>query len=88
MADDYERTTALTSSAEAGEAVDIGGGDHIFTKVTKAIYVGTAGTVMVIFKRGDTPVAHKCAAGTILPVRARGIAASGTDAGDMVGWFD
>lgn len=89
MAEPYERATSLTGPAPAGAAVTFESppADFTFSQATRALYVGGAGTVMVLFSEGGAAVPHVCTAGAILPVRATGIAESGTTATDIVGWF-
>lgn len=80
---------SLTSSAIGGEAVAFESPpeDFMFSERTRALYVGGEGTVMVIFAEGDDPVPHVCPSGMQLNVRAVGIAADGTTATGIVGWF-
>lgn len=54
--------------------------------VPKAIYVGTGGTIVLRALDSDQDsVFTNLASGTILPVRARAIRATGTTAADLVG---
>lgn len=55
-------------------------------RVTRAIYVGGAGTVRAVDINGRT-CDFLCVAGTILPISARRIQSAGTDATSMVAMF-
>lgn len=56
------------------------------TSVTKAIYVGTAGHVVLRPLRSITDVTYRnVPAGSYLTVRATHVRATGTTAGDLVG---
>lgn len=55
-------------------------------RVTKGIYVGTAGDLSLLSVEGSTPVTFRnVAAGTVLDVRIRKVLQSGTTAADLVG---
>lgn len=54
--------------------------------VTKGIYVGTGGTLVIVPLRGDQPVSFtNLPSGAILDVRATAVHATGTTAADLVG---
>lgn len=54
--------------------------------VTKGIYIGTGGTVVLVPMRGGAPVTFvNVASGSILDVRATAVHATGTTAADMIG---
>lgn len=56
------------------------------SQVTKAIYVGTSGDVVLVPVLGADPVTFRnVPAGAILDVRVRAIRATGTTAADIVG---
>ncbi|MGF1549199.1 MAG: hypothetical protein ACFBQW_01485 [Sphingomonadaceae bacterium] len=56
-------------------------------RVPKALYVGTGGTI-VLRGKGDADASFvNVADGTILPVRARFVRATGTTAADIVALF-
>jgi len=54
-------------------------------EVTRALYVGIAGDVRVTFVSGATVTFGNVNAGTILPVRAVRVHATGTTASSLVG---
>jgi hypothetical protein len=57
------------------------------TRVTKAIYVGSGGTVVLRAVDGQADVTFRnLGDGQILPVRAAFVRASGTTAGDLIGF--
>ncbi|KLE32167.1 hypothetical protein AAW01_07520 [Aurantiacibacter gangjinensis] len=55
-------------------------------QATKALYVGEGGDVALIAVGNDAPVVFRnVASGSILDVRTRAVAATGTTAADIVG---
>ncbi|MGH8484457.1 MAG: spike base protein, RCAP_Rcc01079 family [Pseudomonas sp.] len=56
-----------------------------FSQATRAIYVGTAGTLAVTLLSGAEISLAGVAAGTILPLRAKRVLATGTTADALVG---
>ncbi len=54
-------------------------------QVTRAIYVGSVGHVVVRMKSGANVSFKNVNSGTVLAVRVRGINATGTTASDLVG---
>ena len=57
-----------------------------FAFLTRGIYVGGAGTVVIV-NADDTTATFECVAGTLLPVQARRVNSTGTDATLMVGLY-
>lgn len=55
------------------------------TNVTRGIYVGVAGDVVVVPQTGSAVTFKNAAAGSILPVRAIRVNSTGTTATDLVG---
>lgn len=53
--------------------------------IPRAIFVGTGGDVSIIAQDDSSPVTLKVQGGTLLPVRAKIIRATGTTATDIVG---
>lgn len=53
-------------------------------QLPRALYVGTTGNVSVIMAGGQSTIFENCAAGTVLPVRAARVRATGTTAGALV----
>lgn len=56
-----------------------------FSQVTRAIWVGGAGNVVVVWSDDTTSTLVGVAAGTLLPVRAKRVNATSTTATSMVG---
>ncbi len=54
-------------------------------QVTRAIYVGTAGHLVVRMKAGATVTFKNVSSGAVLAVRAVGVEGTGTTATDIVG---
>lgn len=54
------------------------------TELPKALYVGTGGTLVLRGADGVPVTFGQVASGTVLPVRARGVHATGTTAGAIV----
>ena len=57
----------------------------VLPSVTRAIYVGSGGDLVVTMKSGVVVTFTGLIAGTILPVRVAAVAASGTTATHLVG---
>ena len=75
---------SLTSPATHGFAVTPN--DTLdLSEATRAIYVGSGGALALRFLSGQTIIFVGVAAGSILPVRADRILATGTTAGSLVG---
>lgn len=55
------------------------------TKVTRSIWVGAAGTVVLVTKGGTTLTFNGCAAGSVIPVRAKIVKSTGTTATGLIG---
>ncbi len=53
-------------------------------RVTRAVHVGSAGTVRVTLMSGAVVTLSGLSAGALLPVRARRVHATGTTASDLV----
>ncbi len=75
---------SLTSPATHGFAVTPS--DTLdLTETTRALYVGSGGTLALRMLSGQTVTFAGIAAGSILPVRADRVLATGTTAGSLVG---
>ncbi len=57
------------------------------TRVTRAIYVGGAGDITLITEKGDEVLFKAVPVGTILPVRASIVKATGTGATFLLGLY-
>ena len=84
LADNVSAPSTHATTVTPSDTVDL-------TNIPKAIYIGGAGDVVVIgvnAPTGATGVTFKAvAAGTILPVRARRLLATGTTATNIVALY-
>jgi hypothetical protein len=55
--------------------------------VSRAIWVGGAGNIVITPTAGGSSVTYTVAAGTILPIRASRVLATGTTATQIVNWY-
>lgn len=54
----------------------------------RALFIGTGGNVSIDTQQGDTAVVHKnIPSGTVLPIGAKRVRATGTTAADIVAWY-
>jgi hypothetical protein len=53
--------------------------------VTKAIFIGTGGTVSILAQNDTVPVTLTVGSGAILPIRAKAVFATGTTATGIIG---
>jgi len=67
-----------------GEAISYGGGDQTLTRASRAIYIGTAGHLVVVMRGGTSLTFSNLAAGTIYPISCTQITASGSTAAGVV----
>lgn len=56
-----------------------------FSAVTRAIYVGGSGDVVIVSNAGSEVTFKNVVAGSMIPIRARGVSATGTTATYLVG---
>jgi hypothetical protein len=78
----YTKAVAITPS----DTVDFGAGTSPEEVLCRAIYVGGAGVVAVVFQDGSV-VNFTCIAGQILPVRAKRVNNTNTTATLMVALY-
>lgn len=72
----------------AGTGFTISKSDSVdFTYLTRAIWVGGAGDVVIVWADGTTSTIVGVAAGTLLPVRAKRVNSTSTTATSMVGLY-
>lgn len=85
MADRFsDNTPSLTGPAT--HAFPITPSDSAgFADVTRGLYCGVAGDIVVVTLSGAVVTFANVAAGTLLPLRATRIAATGTTAGGLIG---
>lgn len=58
-----------------------------FTFVTRGIYVGVGGTIVIVAKEGGAVTYKNAVAGSIIPVRAIRVNSTSTTATDLVGIY-
>lgn len=87
MAEHFEgRAEDVAAPARRGFAITASDAVDLAAE-TRAIYVGSGGTLAVILSSGDTVVLAGLTGGTILPLRISRVLATGTTAGDLVGLY-
>ena len=59
--------------------------DTTLAEVTRALYIGSAGDVALLFASGASVTLSNVPAGTLLPVRVQRVLASGTTASAIIG---
>lgn len=85
MKDDFDaHQTGLTCPAIAATAITPNDSTDL-ANATRAIYVGGAGSLAVVFVEGQSVTFSGVAAGTILPLRLSRVLATGTTATGLVG---
>ncbi|HWA17683.1 MAG TPA: hypothetical protein VG757_01690 [Devosia sp.] len=85
MSDRYAAHTA-SLTAPASNGFDITpDDDEDLPEVVRAIYVGGAGDVAAVLREGATLTFANLPAGSLLPVRASRIKATGTTASGLIG---
>lgn len=85
MKDRFEtRSAGISASAVDGFAITPNDAVEL-DEITRAIFVGTAGDVAIVLASNTELLFKNVASGTILPIRARFINATGTSAGDLLG---
>lgn len=85
MPDRFQNTSpSLSGPATHGFAVtphDV----NLLQETTRALYIGSAGSLAVVLASGATVTFAGVASGTTLPVRAARVMATGTTAADILG---
>lgn len=85
MLDRYATHTA-SFGAPAGHGFPIAPNDATdLEEVTRGLFVGTAGNVAVTMRLGGSVTFKNIPAGSLLPIRATRVLATGTTAGDIIG---
>ncbi len=77
------KVSEQTRSAVGGQSVTI---TTTFANLTRAVYVGTAGNLSVVFSDGSTVTINDAANG-YHPLQLSGINGTGTTAGNVVALF-
>lgn len=73
------RAPVLSGPASGGFAVEPHDTNEL-PRITRALYVGGAGTISMILASGDALTLSNVPAGSLLPVRTRQVLATGTTA--------
>ena len=85
MVDRFQtRAEDQTGGIRRGSAITPNDGADLAAE-TRAIYIGSAGDVAMVLVSGDTVTFAGVPAGTLLPVRAVRVRATGTTAGLLLG---
>ena len=85
MPDRFEHHAAgLDAPAAHGFAITPNDAAEL-AEITRAIYVGAPGHLSLVLLSGAVVTLSNLAGGTVLPVRARQVRATGTTAGSLVG---
>lgn len=85
MTDRFETwTSGMNAPAVHGFAVTPHDSNDL-SEVTRALFVGGGGAIVVMLAQGSTITLAGIAAGTVLPLRARRVLATGTTATAIVG---
>jgi hypothetical protein len=79
--------TKETQSAVGGVAVDVSGGDQAFARTTRAFWVGGAGALAVVMEDGSEITFSGITAGSLMPIQAKSVKQTGTDASSVVALF-
>ncbi|SNS16492.1 hypothetical protein SAMN06295912_10266 [Sphingomonas laterariae] len=88
MADAFATNADAVHAPATRAAAIVPHDSNALTDITKAIYVGSAGDLTVRASRdGADHVWRAVPAGSILPIRASHVRASGTTAADLLGLY-
>ena len=87
-----ERTEIVDSnqqslSLQPNDHVSVVPSDTIDNVPNCPIYVGTGGTITLLFKKSTTAIQYTVADGYIFPCSVRRVLSSGTSATGIVAWF-
>ncbi|MFK5980274.1 MAG: hypothetical protein QM488_15435 [Rhizobiaceae bacterium] len=85
MKDRFEtRSADINGSAVDGFAITPDDASEL-DEITRAIFIGTAGDVAIVLASNTELLFRNVGSGTILPIRARFVKATGTSAADLLG---
>lgn len=85
MQDRYDgHATSLDGPASHGFAVTPNDATDV-AEITRALYIGSGGALAVVLHSGAEATLQNVASGTLLPLRARRVKATGTTATGIVG---
>lgn len=79
-------TTVLDSTLCATDWVAVTP-DVELSPMPRSLFIGTGGDVALVSRRGNTVVHKNVASGTVLSCRPKMVAASGTNATNIVAWY-
>lgn len=82
--DDFESCSSTLSSPPGGGEPVTPSDSTELSKVSRSIYVGVSGHLVVVMKDGTVLTYKNLAAGMLHPIRAKRINATGTTATDIV----
>jgi len=83
--DRYDKhASSLMAPADDGFAITPNDGADL-TRTPRSIYVGGAGNIALITSKGTTVTFTGLAAGSVLPIRANRVLATGTTATNLIG---
>jgi hypothetical protein len=85
MADNFASLAAGLDSPAARTFTITKHDTNEVAEVTRALYVGTGGTLAITDAAGNDTVLVNVASGAILPIRVRRVKATGSTAADIVG---
>ena len=87
MSEKYQgRADDIGAPARGGFAITTSDSADLLAE-TRAIYIGSAGDLAAVLTSGDEVSFVGLGGGTVLPVRARRVKATGTSAGYLVGLY-
>lgn len=87
MSEKYQgRADDIAAPARGGFAITTSDSADLLAE-TRAIYIGSAGDLAAVLASGDEVSFVGLGGGTVLPVRARRVKATGTSAGYLVGLY-
>jgi hypothetical protein len=83
--DDYSALSGRSWSAPASSSAAVTPSDSTdLSNITRWVYVGASGSLVVIMGDGTTATFAEVPAGTLLPIRVSRVKATGTTATDIV----
>lgn len=86
MPGDRFQNTGATDSADDAEAVTPSDSVNL-GNITRALYVGTTGNIVVVMKSGRTATLNSVPAGALLPLRVSRVNSTNTTASNIVALY-
>jgi len=87
MADDFDDYQSGLDSPAIGAAVVTPSDDTDLPKSSRALYIGSSGNITVTMKDGVDCTFSNVVVGTMLPIRATRVKATGTTATNIVAMY-